>query len=74
MTTRKRLGHYEARGIIAAIGCENNVDFHRLDYNQVNRVIMEADQYGYRAPRGANGSRARYFFAYLQRAASRAGA
>jgi hypothetical protein len=74
MATRKRLGHYEARGILAGIGCEYNADFHRLDSNQVNRVIMEADQYGYRAPKKANGSRARYFFAYLQRAASRTGA
>jgi hypothetical protein len=65
------LGMYEARGILAAIGCEVNADFHALDSNQVARTLMEADQRKYKAPRNANGSRARYFFAYVQRRAMR---
>ncbi len=47
------------------------VDFHALDSAAVERIIAEADAYGYRAPRNANGSRARYFHAYLTRTASR---
>lgn len=68
---RRKMGFYEARNIMAAIGCELNADFHTLDSTQVNRVIMEADQYGYRKPKNANGSRARYFFAFVQRTANR---
>lgn len=67
-----RLQRFEARGIIAGIGCELNADFHTLDSNQVHRVLMEADQRKYRKPKNANGSRARYFFAYVQRAARKA--
>ena len=67
----KRMGFYEARNIMAAIGCELNADYHTLDSNQVNRVLMEARQYGYRKPKNANGSTARYFFAFVQRTAHR---
>ena len=67
----KRLGFYEARNIIAAIGCELSTDFHALSANQVERLLMEARQYGYRRPKNANGSTARYFFAYVQRTAMR---
>jgi len=70
-TNRRKLGFYEARGILARVGCELNADFHTLDSNQVSRVTMEADQYGYRKPRHANGSRGRYFYQFLQRAATR---
>lgn len=68
---RLRLQFYEARNIIARIGCKLSADFHTLDSNQVNRVLMEADERGYRKPRNANGSRGRYFFAYVQRATHR---
>jgi hypothetical protein len=71
MAERRKMGFYEARNIMAAIGCELNADFHRLDSNQVSRVLMEARQYGYRKPKNANGSRARYFFAFVQRTAHR---
>ena len=65
------MGMYEARAIFAAIDCELNEDFHRLNSNQVSRLLMEADQRKYRKPRNANGSRARMFFAYVQRRAHR---
>ena len=67
----KRMGFYEARGIMAAIGCELNADYHTLNSNQVDRVVMEARQYGYRKPKNANGSLGRYFFSYVQRTAHR---
>lgn len=67
-----RLGLYEARAIMARIGCDLAANFYTLDSAQVNRVLMEADQRRYRAPKQRNGSRARYFFQYVQRTAQRA--
>lgn len=42
-------------------------DFHQLNSAQVERVLYWANSYGYRPPRNANGSKARYFFYMLQR-------
>jgi hypothetical protein len=36
----------------------------------VDRLLVYADAYEYRKPRNANGSRARYFHAYLRRMAA----
>ncbi len=47
-------------------------DFHKLDSDQVVALIAAADAERYRAPRNANGSRARYYHAMLERRASRA--
>lgn len=47
-------------------------DFHALSSDTVQTLLAYADSLKYRKPRNANGSRARYFFAYLQRAARRA--
>ena len=44
-------------------------DFHRLPSSSVREVIAAADAAGYRAPKNANGSRARYFYAALVRQA-----
>lgn len=46
------------------------VDFHTLPSSTVRNVIRAADSYGYRAPQHRNGSRARYFYAYLARRAA----
>jgi len=46
-------------------------DFYQLSSSEVERVLAAADEHKYRKPRNANGSRARYFFAALQRALSR---
>lgn len=47
-------------------------DFHTLTSDEVERLLAEADRVKYRKPRNANGSRARYFHAKLQREAERA--
>ena len=47
------------------------LDFHVLDAAQVENVLAAADFVKYRQPRNANGSRARYFHAYLVRASRR---
>lgn len=48
-------------------------DFHALRSEQVEGLLHWAKAYGYREPNNANGSKARYFFAMLQRHANKAG-
>lgn len=67
-----RINPERARTILAACGVDvDGPDFHALRVDQVNRLGEEADAYAYRKPRNANGSRSRYWYAYLQRAAAR---
>ena len=47
-------------------------DFHALRSEQVESILHWAKAYGYREPKNANGSKARYFFAMLQRHANKA--
>lgn len=47
-------------------------DFHTLRNDVVDRIIAAADERKYRKPKNANGSRARYFYAQLNRDAARA--
>lgn len=42
-------------------------DFHTLTSNQVDGLVHWAKAYGYRKPKNANGSTARYFFSFLVR-------
>lgn len=58
---------------VPAIDIKNG-DFHALTSAQVERLTERADDYGYRAPKNASGSRARCFFYMLQRHANRKGA
>lgn len=46
-------------------------DFHSLNSETVESILAAADEWKYRKPRNANGSRARYFHAYLVRRAAR---
>lgn len=48
-------------------------DFHKLTSVDVERLLSVADAWSYRVPKNANGSRARYWFAYLKRRAAKAG-
>ncbi len=61
---------YEAREVLTR--CRAHGDFHRLDSEAVESIIAAADRHKYRQPRNANGSRARYFHAFLTRVAARA--
>jgi hypothetical protein len=45
-------------------------DFHTLSSSQVEALLVQADRLRYRKPANANGSRGRYFHAYLQRKAA----
>lgn len=44
-------------------------NFHSLRSEQVEKVLAAADERKYVQPKNANGSRGRYFYAYLCRAA-----
>lgn len=46
-------------------------DFHTLTSDEVAAVLAHADAAKYRKPSTANGSRARYYWAKLQREAGR---
>lgn len=46
-------------------------DFYALPTSSVGAVLRAADAAGYRAPRNANGSRARYFYEALRRQVER---
>lgn len=65
-----RLNTATALDILAACHVPQCADFHTLTTAQVESLVEYADSYGYRKPRGANGSRARYFHAYLTRQAN----
>lgn len=43
-------------------------DFFTLSASEVERVLDAANEWKYRRPKNANGSRGRYFYAALQRA------
>ena len=60
-----------ARGILQACNVPLGADFHALASTTVESLLHWADHYRYRKPKDANGSRARYFHAYLQRRAKK---
>ena len=60
-----------ARGVLDACGIPVPADFHALPRSKVESLLMWADHYRYRAPKNANGSRARYFHALMQRRAAK---
>ena len=58
-----------AAEILAA--CNGEKDFHAMPSADVESLVLWADRLRYRAPKNANGSRARYFHAYLRRRAAK---
>ena len=63
------LDPYDARSLASQYAINLEKDFFTLSFHDVAQVLLAADTRRYRKPRQANGSRGRYFFAYLQRAA-----
>jgi len=59
-----------AYDILRQCGIALNDDFHRLSSDQVERLLGFADAHKYRKPANANGSRGRYFHAYVNRKAN----
>ena len=60
----------QATNILRLCGIKPDTDFHALASIHVDFLIHAANNLRYRKPRNANGSRARYFHAYLQRRAA----
>lgn len=60
---------YRAAALATLESCSIPVgaDFHTLSSAQVDALLVAADRERYQRPRGANGSRARYFHDRLQR-------
>lgn len=63
----KRRRGETARQTLARLGIDARADFFTLSSDEKERLVHEADVAGYRKPRNANGSRARYFHAKLVR-------
>lgn len=59
----------DARHLATRYSLDLTKDFFTLSASEVGRVLEAADFRRYRKPKQANGSRGRYFFAALQRAA-----
>jgi hypothetical protein len=67
-----RLSRTDAHDLLARAGVPvPSPDFHTLHSAQVEKLLILAKAWRYREPKNANGSRARYFHAYLCRAAER---
>ena len=64
----------EAKELASRYGIPLGRNFHSLNFDVVNSIRLAAKSRKYRAPKNANGSTARYFYAYLQRAARRSNA
>ena len=64
-----RLDPYDARAILTVAGCDLETDFHALASAKVEALRVQADARRYRKPSNANGSRLRYWHAYLVRRA-----
>ena len=62
----------DATGLAAEFHIDLDKNFYTLRADEVEAVLAAADRVKYRKPRNANGSRGRYFFAALQRAAHKA--
>lgn len=63
----RRLTPQIAGDIFLYLGIPEGRDFDTLTGSEVGLVIKAADMHGYRKPVNANGSKGRYFYAYLNR-------
>lgn len=68
--SHKEAYRLNARATLQMINANANQDFHTLSSAQIDALLIEADRVHYQKPVNANGSRARYFFARLQRQAN----
>lgn len=58
----------QAESLMTRYSIPIGANFHTLDSFTVGNILTAADEYKYRKPRAANGSRGRYFYAFLNRA------
>jgi ligand-binding sensor domain-containing protein len=62
-----RMSSTQARAILNRARIDPKIDFHALRSEQVDELLIAADAWKYRKPKGANSSRASYFHAYIIR-------
>lgn len=62
----KKLTKEDARNKVRHAGISLHDNFFTLPASKVSVLLEVADEMGYQKPKNANGSRGRYFFAYLQ--------
>lgn len=61
----------DAFEILYSIGATDKPDFFTLSSDQIDTLLERAKAFKYRHPKNANGSKARYFYAYVSRLASK---
>jgi len=66
-----RLEYYQACAICNVFGFNPLEDFHQMSSGSKEAVLRAADSVKYRQPKNANGSRGRYFAAYIRRVVER---
>jgi hypothetical protein len=66
-----RMTRETAQDILARCHLSATPNFFTLSNSDVVDLLLEADAVKYRKPKNANGSRARYFYAHVLRAANR---
>ena len=59
-----------AQALLSLWNADIGQNFYTLSPSQVVQVLEEADRVRYRKPASANGSRGRYYYQLVQRAAS----
>jgi len=64
-----KLTSCEARSLLKSRGVKMGVDFYGLNMDAKREILAVADLAKYKLPKNANGSRARYFYERLERAA-----
>lgn len=68
---KTRITKTEACDVLRELAIPAGEDFHALRSSIVEGLVSAAAHFGYRKPKNANGSRGRYFYAYLQKACKR---
>lgn len=71
MAARKKtpkLSNCEALALLKSRGVDLKLDFYAQRWSAVDEILAVADLAKYKVPKNANGSRARYFYARLERA------
>lgn len=66
-----RMTRETAEGILTRCYLVAKPNFFTLSSSDKEGILREADAVKYRKPKTANGSRARYFYAYVLRAANK---
>jgi hypothetical protein len=62
----KKMTKEDARNLLRHRGVSLKDSFYTLSASKVTDILDVADKMHYQKPKNANGSRARYFFAYLK--------